>query len=391
MNALTISSLKKSDASLFYNSKGAYRTRLVLDPTDKKTNIAARTTFISLIAFIDRFLNRLFKTERKWVTIYLDKKSHLTPVLLNINSICKRTLLQRKDVLDKTPEELRTLLQNPSILWDKKTLQELLPNAYLINLDKRTDRIKSLTAHLNTIGQSSFAYTRCSAVDGQTLKEADVEKMIQSETSKQTGKDDRRGRYACYLSHLNVIKQAKANNLDQVLILEDDVRFMPKYLETPYVQQAFKELPSDWGMLFLGHLDVETRAAQQYSDHLVQPGCPYDLHAYIVNASMYDTLINVLEKELEKTDKGSIRPIDVVIAEDLAKNSATKNRVFACKDNVAFQDAGVSSILCRFVGGNYQKEVREYNRTFHPITPCSMVKKIAGLCRRSPKAHPVPV
>jgi hypothetical protein len=75
---------------------------------------------------------------------------------------------------------------------------------------------------------------------------------------------------------------------------------------------------------------------------------------------MYEPLIAALEAELKKGE-GEMRPIDVVIGEDLAP----KHEVFACKEHVAFQDEGLSSITGQVIKGNYSKEVSELNRTFH--------------------------
>ena len=140
-----------------------------------------------------------------------------------------------------------------------------------------------------------------------------------------------------------------------MLVMEDDVRFAPWHTSTNYLEKTMKELPSDWDMLFLGYYEAaNTDKVKKHSEHLVRPAIPYDLHAYVVNASMYDRLIEALEKEFQKPE-GEMRAIDVVIAEDVAP----KNNVFACKDNVAFQDEGYSSIVNHTIKGNYQKEVKK--------------------------------
>jgi len=375
MCKITNKNLKHNYATKFpYKFSGRYQLRLELDQTCSKTNIAASSSFITLKLFIDKIISFIFKRERKWVLICLNNNSSnkQTKVLLNIRSICERTLLSRKEVLEKSTTELSQTFMNPDkILWNYKKLQDFFPNSYLINLDTRPDRITDLQEHLNIIGQSTFNYKKVSAVNGATIPENEYEKMSKSRSATMSGKDDRKGRYACFQSHLKVLKQAKQAEHPNVLILEDDVRFMPKHLAGNYLEKVFnKELPSDWGMLFLGHYDANPKKKEAYSEHLIRPGEPYDLHAYVVHESMYDTLIETLEKELRKTEKESMRAIDVVIAEDLAQSSKWRSKIFACKDNVAFQTAGLSSITQQVILGNYGKEVKElrayYNQPSNP-------------------------
>ena len=48
----------------------------------------------------------------------------------------------------------------------------------------------------------------------------------------------------CLKSHLNILKQAKKDKLNNILILEDDCKFLKKC----YLQ----EIPTNWDMLYIG-------------------------------------------------------------------------------------------------------------------------------------------
>ena len=70
---------------------------------------------------------------------------------------------------------------------------------YVVNLDRRPDRMQSIEFEMDYIG---WDFERFSAVD----------------TNSHVG---------CSLSHINIIKLAKENNLESVLIIEDDCTIMP--------------------------------------------------------------------------------------------------------------------------------------------------------------------
>lgn len=344
--------LIQSYATAFEHSKGDYCWRLALNGNDNKSKVVAKVSCLFFVELLDRVLHFVNLRDRKWVKVEIQNGDKTQSVLLNVNSLCNRTLLSRDTILKSSVKQLSEMIMSPEIQWDYKNLNDHFPHAYLINLDHRTDRIESLNTHLKTIGESDFKYTRFSAVNGAALPDSEIAKMSKSTSATRNGKDDRRGRYAVYKSHLNVLKEARDKQLPSVLVLEDDVRFAPWHLSHNYLHKVSKELPSDWDMLFLGYYEAGD-SYLKHSEHLVRPKVPYDLHAYVVNARMYDRLIEVLEKEFEKPE-GEMRAIDVVIAEDIAPS----NNTFACKDNVAFQDEGYSSIVNTQILGNYGKEVK---------------------------------
>jgi hypothetical protein len=337
-------------ASPIFGNDGKTRTRLMLNDTIK---IAARTWFISLATFFDRLISWTFGTKRTWVPIRVGSNT----VLLNVESIAKRTILSHKQILDATPAQLLEILSKPeTISYEPGKLNNgLLPHVYFINLAKRTDRKEIFEKHLRFIG-ANLKYEQQDAVVGAALPKDEICKMSKSASAIKNKKDDRAGRLGCFKSHLAAVEKAKEQNLPEILILEDDVRFIPCYFTSNYARQARKELPDTWGICFLGHYDAGK--STPYSEHLVKPGCPYDCHAYLVKNDMYDTLIAALKAELEKPE---IRALDVVIGEDLVKTG----RIYACKDNIAIQDEGFSSIVGKVVQGNYVKELRKFRHTLY--------------------------
>lgn len=96
----------------------------------------------------------------------------------------------------------------------------------VINLDRRTDRMEKLNAQLKELG---IEYERFSAIDANVLG---VEGMV-----------------AGTMSHVMVMKKYAGK---RILILEDDALFCDDFNEK--FAEVMPELPSDWGIFYLGAL-----------------------------------------------------------------------------------------------------------------------------------------
>lgn len=144
-----------------------------------------------------------------------------------------------------------------------------LKDIYVINLDRRSDRMESIDAQLKAL---KLQYHRFSAIDGLRLRDQckngqefsvpnwhekvkfdtkNLEKRMMKEN------DGQWGRFGCWQSHLQVmlgiVDEARQSNDDgPVLILEDDVIIDA---DMPFlVKQAADSLPSDWEYFAIGHL-----------------------------------------------------------------------------------------------------------------------------------------
>lgn len=362
---MTIISSKQFEVSYatgLPDSKGAKQLRLALNGKDNEVKIAVLAKFQALARAFDKLLSIIlapFGYKQKFIEIAVDDAGKATSQILNINSLLKRTLLSRDEIISKSPQQLSAILADPTtIIRKKKALNDYFPHVKLINLDSRKDRIDTLKNHLSHIGERKFSYVRQSAVVGKDLPKEEIEKMSKSNAAIREGRDDRPGRLGILMSHLQALKDAKNKNLPQVLILEDDARFIPEHFASNYVEKALGELPQDWGVCFLGYYEHERNKVVNFSEHLVKPGCPYDMHAYMVNASMFDTIIEAFEKELQK--KKDMRACDVIMAEDITKS----NLVYALKDNAVIQNDGQSNIVELYVRGNYHNELKKLEAMF---------------------------
>ena len=112
-------------------------------------------------------------------------------------------------------------------------------NIYLINLDRRPDRLSYVSKQLDSIG---LPFERFSAIDGQKedaiLPDIRRELFIINQKNKPV-----RGEIACAASHLAVWKRFLATNEEYALVLEDDIDISH---DLPSIQQHALSLGLDF-------------------------------------------------------------------------------------------------------------------------------------------------
>jgi len=360
---LNISQFESSYATKLPESEGKKQYRLCLDGSKvNRTKIAVRWTFVNLIYFFDRLFAALGLSTRKWVKINVEEKNgSVREMLININSLCQRTLFKRNEIMQLNPTQLsQTLAKLPADkAYEYKTLNQLFPHITLIGMNSRKEKIEAFQKHLSITGLGSLQYKVLPAVNGGSLSSDAIDSMSKSQLAIKHNKDDRADRLGAFLSHLNAIRNAKVAGHSHVLILEDNVRFDSDFLAGNYLQKALLELPKDWGILFVGHHDKNKDKAKNYSEHLVKPGFPTGLHSWAISSSMYDTVINALENERKK-GKGQVRSIESVISEIFVPTG----KVFATKQNAAIQDEDVCPILGKKTRGNYNDQLTKLEKRF---------------------------
>lgn len=89
----------------------------------------------------------------------------------------------------------------------------------------------------------------------------------------------------CTESHVSVIRYAKEKKYQNIMILEDDAKQAKDLASYP-------SFPEKWDMIYLGGLCVDIRKVY---DNMWYSGLIYCNHAYIVNSSMYDDIIQKSE------------------------------------------------------------------------------------------------
>jgi GR25 family glycosyltransferase involved in LPS biosynthesis len=148
---------------------------------------------------------------------------------------------------------------------------------YLINLDKRTDKLETVTQELNRVGIKNWV--RFPAVDTTDGK---------STVARHKG---------CVMSHLSVLNMAPKKGT--FAIFEDDVMFLDGWKHT--LLNSMRQLPDNWDALWLG--STLTQDLTRYSDNLFILKGGWTSHAILWNNrnGVVDYILNRAE-DAQKID-----------------------------------------------------------------------------------------
>jgi len=141
---------------------------------------------------------------------------------------------------------------------------------FYINLERRPERRTAVEDELRKVGLLENA-ERFQAVDTSTF-----------------------GILGCGLSHLAVLKTAKARGYRNVLIVEDDLVFL---VEKEELEQSLRELfdsKLEFGVCMLAYNLVESEPVAGH-DFLQRVKKAHTAAAYLVAASLFDPLIELYE------------------------------------------------------------------------------------------------
>ena len=150
---------------------------------------------------------------------------------------------------------------------------EYFDAAYCINLDRRKDRWDKVQKEFKKINLNNV--TRISAVDGALEPPSSILP----------------GAVGCLKSHLNVFEDAKKNEYDSFLLLEDDVQFSNTFHEQFDI--IVSQIPKNFEMLYFGS-NPHTGSRQEISPNVNRITYTYAAHAVIFRKSCYDDIINSL-------------------------------------------------------------------------------------------------
>jgi len=153
------------------------------------------------------------------------------------------------------------------------SVNEFFEKVFCINLDSRQDRWQETSKILS---DHSIVAERVPSIVGSALKIPGAG-----------------GVTGCALTHLFVLKHARQLQLDNFLLLEDDIELAHKFNEK--FEQAVKEVPADWDMLYLGgnHM-FGPKPLPRISEHVYKCRATVAAHAVAFRYTVYDRLINAV-------------------------------------------------------------------------------------------------
>lgn len=203
-----------------------------------------------------------------------------------------------------------------------------LERAYVINLDHRQDRWVQTAKNLEAVG---IVAERFSAIDiARLTAEADLppralrEFLARVDGASDVAEHKLMSTWACMRSHLALIRMAKAQSLESILIIEDDCDFEP-YARAVLARLVQQLKGHSWQMLYLGGTLKKGSRYVRRSENLVSVSRVRLAHAYLVHSSLY-------ERILQEAPASGL-PLDWYYSECLHANA----QVCMVKPDLAFQ------------------------------------------------------
>jgi glycosyl transferase, family 25 len=165
-------------------------------------------------------------------------------------------------------------------------LTELCPYRVCINLDRRPEKWKRMESRFS--GLNLQPVERFAAVDG-------------SKTAIPVNWPESPGAYGCLQSHLSVVRKARAEGRESVLIFEDDVLFDDRFHEK--FRERVRNLPENWDMLFFGclHHDPPVPVASGIG----RLRGSFSTFMYVVRRTVYDAFIRLNSRAKQAVDRNN--------------------------------------------------------------------------------------
>ncbi|BHF69093.1 hypothetical protein SprV_0301213400 [Sparganum proliferum] len=159
---------------------------------------------------------------------------------------------------------------------------------YLINLARRPDRLKKMMFALRELGVTAKLVE---AVDGKKLTKESIREMNITQLSGYADPYHKRalkfGEIGCFLSHHGIWMDMMNNDYQRILILEDDLRFVPGFTRRllATVKEADQAKP-EWELLYVGRKRMSSdEKAVPGTRYLAYPSYTYWTLAYALTRS----------------------------------------------------------------------------------------------------------
>jgi GR25 family glycosyltransferase involved in LPS biosynthesis len=180
-------------------------------------------------------------------------------------------------------------------------VNDFFDKVYLINLKRRPDKLKMTKELLDKFNITFELFEAVDFCEGipedyqhQPVKESFLTKV-------------KPGAFGCLMSHLEVIKDAKKNNYNKVLIFEDDLATGDNF-EFLFSQKV-KDLPSDWKLFYLGASGHTGVPKKKITDNISQTFESFTTGSYGVHSSLYDTILEEYKNPCRTIDQFYVRAI----------------------------------------------------------------------------------
>jgi GR25 family glycosyltransferase involved in LPS biosynthesis len=161
---------------------------------------------------------------------------------------------------------------------------KLVDKVYAINLKSSEDRRNNIYTQCHKIGTH---FKLVQAIDG---REENVHWVCNEWNSRYDGWTQ--GAAGLVHTTMGIIKEAKAKNYKSIMIMEDDIVFVPNAYSK--AKRLFKMLPENWELFHLASQNYSSKQPRRFGD-LIQLTSAWSCQIYIINENVYDEYLEWLE------------------------------------------------------------------------------------------------
>lgn len=217
---------------------------------------------------------------------------------------------------------------------------------YCINLTSREDRLHRVSKEFEENGLSKF-FQRFAAVNP---KRHDYDPKY----NKSIGPYHVVPNAGCLGSHRAIIKEAKEQGLENVLVFEDDVKFIG---DKEAVSESINDLKNtDWGLFYLGATIEEEM--KEVTPRLFQTKCAKATHAVAYSKKVYDDILNIVPEDINELLEFTCEY--TAVDNFLIKEIQSKYQTFICNPMFAVQGRSFSDIVQMNIDYSYD-QIRLFN------------------------------
>jgi glycosyl transferase family 25 len=144
-----------------------------------------------------------------------------------------------------------------------------IKNAFYINLEHRTDRKEHVESEMATIG------IQCERFNAIKMSN---------------------GAIGCSMSHLKLLQEAVKNNLDHILIVEDDIKFLEPELFVKQINKFFELHGNNWDVILWAGNNMPPY--KTVDDTCIKVTRCQTTTGYLVNGHYIKTLLNNIKMGL---------------------------------------------------------------------------------------------
>lgn len=297
----------------FYNMKDPWKAIEVLEKAQDLPFPSSDFLFVEKLTYPHKILDLLGILYSEVLNFTYAIKTYERLIdLPDFNQYC---------VDDRILNNLNNFKRNASVKTQRYNINDYFDEIYLINLERRKDRLLKADKKLKDFG---ISYKRMKAYDGQLLKEFVDPDILVRRTP---------GYLGCLLSHLEAIKISYDKGLDKILILEDDIIIHRRINEEfeRIINTMELENNLDWDLLYLGggqctgtftipetYIDTSPINDEMRPSRIWKADHVWSGHAYALNRKMMKWILDYYQENGYKYE------LDRVLASEVQRNKNFK-------------------------------------------------------------------